>query len=118
MKRTDLTRIDDFTWEIPESFQEAMRVPVRILASEELIDEILERKAIEQAIRTSMLSGLVGHLVVMPDVYSGQGAPVGIVAVSKWPVGTIAPGAIGHDINAGVRLLGSDIKVEIGRAHV
>ena len=112
MERTDLTRIDDFTWEVPESFREAMRVPVRILASGELIDEILEREAIEQAIRTSMLSGLVGHLVVMPDVYSGQGAPVGIVAVSKWPVGTIAPGAIGHDVNAGVRLLGSDIKVE------
>ena len=112
MERTDLTRIDDFTWEIPQSFQDAMRVPVRILASEDLIDEILDRKAIDQAIRTAMLSGLVGHLVVMPDVYSGQGAPVGIVAVSKWPVGTIAPGAIGHDINAGVRLLGSDISVD------
>jgi tRNA-splicing ligase RtcB len=59
-----------------------------------------------------MLPGLVGHLVVMPDVYSGQGAPVGIVAVSKWPVGAIAPGAIGHDINTGVRLLGSDIRVD------
>jgi tRNA-splicing ligase RtcB len=48
----------------------------------------------------------------MPDVYSGQGAPVGIVAVSKWPVGAIAPGAIGHDINTGVRLLGSNIRVD------
>lgn len=112
MERADLTRIDDFTWEIPQSFHESMRVPVRIIASETLIDDILAREAIDQAIRTAMLSGLVGHLVVMPDVYSGQGAPVGIVAVSKWPVGTIAPGAIGHDINAGVRLLGSDISVD------
>jgi len=89
-----------------------MRVPVRIIANEELIDDIVGGEAMEQAIQTAMLPGLVGHLVVMPDVYSGQGAPVGIVAVSKWPVGAIAPGAIGHDINTGVRLLGSDIRVD------
>ncbi len=112
MHRTDLTRIDDFTWEVPESFREGMRVPVRIIANEELIDDILAGEACEQAIQTAMLPGLVGHLVVMPDVYSGQGAPVGIVAVSKWPVGAIAPGAIGHDINTGVRLLGSNIRVD------
>jgi tRNA-splicing ligase RtcB len=117
MERTDLTRIDDFTWEIPESFRESMRVPVRIIAKEDLVDDIIRGEAIEQAIQTAMLPGLVGHLVVMPDVYSGQGAPVGIVAVSKWPVGTIAPGAIGHDINTGVRLLGSDIDIEEAKGN-
>lgn len=110
MDRTDLTQIDGFTWEIPASFRDDMRVPVRILASEALIDGILQGPAIEQAVQTAQLPGLVGHLVVMPDVYSGQGAPVGIVAISKWPVGAIAPGAIGHDINTGVRLLGSSIR--------
>ncbi|PSQ97145.1 MAG: RNA-splicing ligase RtcB [Bacteroidetes bacterium SW_9_63_38] len=117
MERTDLTRIDEFTWEIPESFREPMRVPVRIIANEGLIEDIIRDEAIEQAIQTAMLSGLVGHLVVMPDVYSGQGAPVGIVAVSKWPVGTIAPGAIGHDINTGVRLLGSDISLNEAKGN-
>ena len=106
MNRTDLTQIDDFTWEIPASFRDDMRVPVRILASEALLDSIIQGAAIEQAIQTAQLPGLVGHLVVMPDVYSGQGAPVGIVAISKWPVGALAPGAIGHDINTGVACLG------------
>jgi tRNA-splicing ligase RtcB len=110
MDRTDLTRIDDYTWEIPESFREGMRVPIRILANEELIGEIIQGEAIEQAVQTAHLPGLVGHLIVMPDVYSGQGAPVGMVAASKYPAGAIAPGAIGHDINTGVRLLGSDIR--------
>ena len=110
MTRADLTQIDDFTWEIPASFRDDMRVPVRILASDALIDGIVQGPAMEQAIQTAQLPGLVGHLVVMPDVYSGQGAPVGIVAVSKWPVGAIAPGAVGHDINTGVRLLGSSIR--------
>ncbi|PEN13103.1 RNA-splicing ligase RtcB [Longibacter salinarum] len=110
MDRKDLTRIDDYTWEIPQSFREGMRVPIRILANEELVDDIITGEAIEQAVQTAHLPGLVGHLVVMPDVYSGQGAPVGIVAASKYPAGAIAPGAIGHDINTGVRLLGSSIK--------
>lgn len=110
MNRTDLKRSGDYQWIIPESFREGMRVPVHILANEGLIDEIVGSDAIEQAIQTAMLPGLVGHLVVMPDVYSGQGAPVGIVAATKYPVGVVAPGAIGHDINAGVRLLGSDIR--------
>lgn len=113
MDRADLERIDDYQWTIPESFRDGMRVPVRILASEALIDRILSSTAIEQAIQTAMLPGLVGHLVVMPDVYEGQGAPVGIVAVSKYPVGVVAPGAIGHDINVGVRLLGSKISADL-----
>jgi tRNA-splicing ligase RtcB len=112
MDRKDLTRIDDYTWEIPESFREGMRVPIRILANEELIDSILTREALEQAVQTAQLPGLVGHLIVMPDVYAGQGAPVGIVVASKYPAGAIAPGAIGHDINTGVRLLGSDIRID------
>lgn len=118
MDRTDLTRIDDFQWKIPESFRDGMRVPVHILANEALIDQIVTSEAIDQAIQTAMLPGLVGHLVVMPDVYSGQGAPVGIVAAAKYPVGVVAPGAIGHDINAGVRLLGSDIQEDAVEGHL
>lgn len=113
MDRADLQRIDDYQWAIPEAYRDGMRVPVRILASEGLIDRIVASTAIEQAIETAMLPGLVGHLVVMPDVYEGRGAPVGIVAATKYPVGVVAPGAIGHDINAGVRLLGSKISADL-----
>jgi tRNA-splicing ligase RtcB len=113
MDRADLERIDDYQWTIPESFRDGMRVPVRIIAGDGLIDRILSSKAIEQAIQTAMLPGLVGHLVVMPDVYEGQGAPVGMVAATKYPVGVVAPGAIGHDINVGVRLLGSKISADL-----
>jgi len=118
MDRTDLERIDDYQWTIPESFREGMRVPVRILASEALIDRILASEAINQAVQTAMLPGLVGHLVVMPDVYEGQGAPVGIVAATKYPVGVVAPGAIGHDINVGVRLLGSSVNADLSADQI
>ncbi len=112
MDRSQLTRIDPFTWEVPETYHEAMRVPVHILATDDLVDDVLAGEALQQAVHTAMLPGIVGHLVVMPDVYSGQGAPFGCVAATKYPVGAIAPGAIGYDINTGVRLLGSKIKLK------
>ena len=112
MDQTDLSQIDDYQWEVPASFRDEMRVPVRIFANDALIGRIAGSPALEQAIQVAMLPGLVGHLVVMPDVHAGQGAPFGVVAAVKYPVGVIAPGAIGHDVGSGVRLLGSDLGAE------
>jgi tRNA-splicing ligase RtcB len=49
---------------------------------------------------------------VMPDVHQGYGFPIGGVAASALPDGVISPGAIGYDINCGVRLLASQIALE------
>lgn len=111
MDRSDVAQIDDFTWELPASADPDMRVPVRFLANEALLERILLGPTADQIVETASLPGLVGHLMVMPDVSPGKGAPVGIVAVSKYPVGAIAPAAIGRDINTGVRLLGSSIRL-------
>jgi tRNA-splicing ligase RtcB len=112
MDQTDLSQLDDYQWEVPASFRDGMRVPVRIFANEALLGRVLESRALKQAIEVAMLPGLVGHLVVMPDVHAGQGAPFGVVAAVKYPVGVIAPGAIGHDVGSGVRLLGSSLDRE------
>ncbi len=45
----------------------------------------------------------------MPDVHQGYGFPVGGVAATRLPDGVISPGAIGYDINCGVRLLASPL---------
>lgn len=111
MDRSDVAQLNDFTWELPASAHADMRVPVRFLANEALLERILRGPMVQQIIDTASLPGLVGHLVVMPDVSPGKGAPVGIVAVSKYPVGAIAPAAVGRDINTGVRLLGSSIRL-------
>ena len=112
MDREDLTHVGNYQWELPESFREGMRVPVRILATEELIDHFVGSEALEQAVQTAMLPGLVGHLTLMPDAYPERGAPAGMVAATKYPVGVVAPGAAGPDTNVGVRLLGSDIRLD------
>ena len=65
-------------------------------------------KSLEQAVNATTLPGLVGHVIVMPDMHQGYGFPIGGVAATRYPDGVISPGAIGYDINCGVRLLTSN----------
>ena len=108
----DLQQINQFEWEIPKSYREDMRVPVRIFATRQLLEEIKDDKSLEQATNAATLPGLVGRVVVMPDVHQGYGFPIGGVAATRLPHGVISPGAIGYDINCGVRLLASQIEFE------
>jgi tRNA-splicing ligase RtcB (3'-phosphate/5'-hydroxy nucleic acid ligase) len=104
---TDLTRISDYEWEIPQSFRKDMRVPVRIFATRKLLEKVVDDNSLEQAVNAASLPGLVGHVLVMPDMHQGYGFPIGGVAATRLPDGVISPGAIGYDINCGVRLLTS-----------
>jgi tRNA-splicing ligase RtcB (3'-phosphate/5'-hydroxy nucleic acid ligase) len=112
MQLSEIIRINDNEWEIPISFRSDMRVPVRIFATRELISKIIDDKSLEQAVNASTLPGLVGNVVVMPDMHQGYGFPIGGVAATEFPHGVISPGAIGYDINCGVRLLASKIENE------
>ncbi|MGD2159457.1 MAG: RtcB family protein [Anaerolineales bacterium] len=114
----DLKRINDYEWEIPKSFRGDMRVPVRVFVSKQLLEEATRDKSLQQAVNAATLPGLVGHVVVMPDMHQGYGFPIGGVAATRYPEGVISPGAIGYDINCGVRLLGSQIKYEEAQEHL
>ncbi len=105
----EMIRINEYEWEIPRSFREDMRVPVRIFATRRLLEAVMDDKSLEQAVNAATLPGLVGHVMVMPDMHQGYGFPIGGVAATRYPEGVISPGAIGYDINCGVRLLGSQI---------
>jgi tRNA-splicing ligase RtcB len=109
---TDLVRINDYEWEIPKSFRQDMRVPVRIFATRRLLDKVMDDNSLEQAVNSATLPGLVGQVLVMPDMHQGYGFPIGGVAATRYPDGVISPGAIGYDINCGVRLLASQIPFE------
>src|SRR5690554_3455754 len=105
----DFNQIDTYVWEIPRSFREDMRVPARVFASRSLLEKSLDDKSITQLVNTTTLPGIVGYAIAMPDVHQGYGFPVGGVAATRVPDGVISPGAIGYDINCGVRLLASDL---------
>lgn len=108
----DLKRISDYEWEIPKTYRPDMRVPVRLFATRRLLEDVMKDKSLEQAVNAATLPGLVGHVIVMPDMHQGYGFPIGGVAATRLPDGVISPGGIGYDINCGVRLLGSQISYE------
>jgi len=114
----DLKRISDYEWEIPQSFREDMRVPVRLFATRRMLEEVMKDKSLEQAVNAATLPGLVGHVIVMPDMHQGYGFPIGGVAATRLPDGVISPGGIGYDINCGVRLLGSQINLDAARPYL
>ncbi|MGB5359481.1 MAG: RtcB family protein, partial [Eudoraea sp.] len=111
INKTDIHKIEDFLWEIPKAFRPNMRVPARVLASEALLDAIMEDRSLVQLVNVASLPGIKGASLVMPDVHEGYGFPIGGVAATLHPDGAISPGGIGYDINCGVRLLTSDQKI-------
>ncbi|MCF4101570.1 RtcB family protein [Gillisia sp. M10.2A] len=112
LRKTDIIKIEDFLWEIPKSFREDMLVPARVLCFETLLDDILEDRSLNQLVNVATLPGIQKASFVMPDVHEGYGFPIGGVAATKLPDGVISPGGIGYDINCGVRLLTSTLKIE------
>ena len=83
---------------------------VRLFASEEIYEEI-EKTALQQLFNASELPGILG-VVGMPDLHQGYGLPIGGVMVSKLENAIISPGAVGFDINCGVRLLTTGLTSE------
>jgi tRNA-splicing ligase RtcB len=95
-----------------------MHVPVRLFATRELLEQIAGDKSLDQAINAATLPGLVGRVIVMPDMHQGYGFPIGGVAATRFPQGVVSPGAIGYDINCGVRLLASNLEFESVKSHM
>lgn len=112
ISKEDIHKIEDYLWEIPKTFRPNMRVPARVLASETLLDAIMEDQSLVQLVNVASLPGIQGASLVMPDVHEGYGFPIGGVAATLYPDGAISPGGIGYDINCGVRLLTSNQKIE------
>jgi tRNA-splicing ligase RtcB len=117
MQLSDLQKISDVEWEIPRDYRDDMRVAVRVFGTREMLEDIIDDKSLEQAVNATTLPGVVGHVYVMPDVHQGYGFPIGGVAATRYPEGVISPGAIGYDINCGVRLLSSSIPKEAAEDH-
>uniref|UniRef100_A0A7C1JJR3 tRNA-splicing ligase RtcB n=1 Tax=Caldilinea aerophila TaxID=133453 RepID=A0A7C1JJR3_9CHLR len=112
MELKHLRQISDYEWEIPQSYRHDMRASVRIFATRRLLEQIADDQSLEQAVNAATLPGVVSPVVVMPDMHQGYGFPIGGVAATAYPHGVISPGAIGYDINCGVRLLASGIEYE------
>ena len=107
-----LNKIDDFRWEIPQSYKKCMRTSALIFADQKMIQQIREDNALEQAANVACLPGIVGRSLAMPDIHWGYGFPIGGVAAMDAEDGVISPGGIGFDINCLCE--GSKISTDLG----
>ena len=105
-------KISDFLWEVGTEAQPGMKVPVHIYANEKVANTIGKDRTLKQAMNAASLPSIVKHMLLMPDAHEGYGFPVGGVAAFDAENGIISPGVVGYDINCGVRLIRTDLKVE------
>jgi tRNA-splicing ligase RtcB (3'-phosphate/5'-hydroxy nucleic acid ligase) len=108
----DFKQVDEFVYEVPQSYREDMRVPARFYADYTLLEGALGDKSLEQLVNTATLPGIVKYALAMPDIHQGYGFPIGGVVATKLPDGIISPGGVGYDINCGVRLLATHLVAE------
>ncbi|MCD4759620.1 RtcB family protein [archaeon] len=106
----EIKKIEENVYEIPKTGK--MNVPVRIFASEKILENIKKDKSIQQAINVAGLPGIYGQSIMMPDAHQGYGFSIGGVAAFDIEKGIISPGGVGFDINCGVRLLTSNLTKE------
>ncbi|MBE9482104.1 MAG: RtcB family protein [Chloroflexi bacterium] len=104
-----LKKIDDYHWEIPQSYKAGMSVPGLIFASESMLSHIWEEQVFQQVANVAFLPGIVDHSLAMPDIHWGYGFPIGGVAATRIRDGVVSPGGVGFDINCGVRLLRTNL---------
>ena len=108
-----LEQIDDCCWRIPRSYKRGMRVEGRIYANRRLLREIRGGQAPDQVANVAFLPGIQCASLAMPDIHWGYGFTIGgVCATDPAEGGVISPGGVGYDINCGVRLVRSNLKVE------
>ncbi len=103
----ELKQIEQAAWQLEKDYQ---GVPVVIFAREELL-KTMDEEVFIQAKNVAQLPGLYQKVYIMPDAHSGYGAPIGTVFAMKED-GFVAPGAVGFDINCGMRLITTNLTIK------
>lgn len=110
VSKKDLVKITDYIFDIAKNYRSDMRVPARVFASENMIDDIVQDRSLWQLVNIATLPGIKEYAFAMPDIHEGYGFPIGgVAAMALDENGVISPGGIGYDINCGIRLFVSSI---------
>jgi len=112
-----LNKIGEYRYEIPSTYKGVhnnlkMQTSAVIYADESMIPAIRADNAPEQAANVTMLPGIVGKSLAMPDIHWGYGFPIGGVAATDAEEGVVSPGGVGFDINCGVRLVRTNLHID------
>lgn len=110
-------KLDDYRFEIPRNYRGKtgnlkMKVPGLVYVDEKMLNQVRKDDSLEQVANVATLPGIVGRSLAMPDIHWGYGFPIGGVAATDAEEGVISPGGVGFDINCGVRLVRTSLKIE------
>ena len=73
-----LNKIDDYRWEIPQSYKKGMAVPGLIFTSESMLNHIWEEQVFQQVANVAFLPGIVSYSGGSYSTYREAVAPVNI----------------------------------------
>lgn len=107
-----LEPVTPYSFRVAKNAQRGMKTEVVVYANRRLVAQIEQDLSLDQAVNVSMLPGIVGPSLAMPDIHQGYGFPIGGVAAMDWQEGVVSPGGVGFDINCGVRLVRAPLGVE------
>ncbi len=107
-----MDRLTEFKWEIKADPEKGMKVPVRIYANSKVAELMQRDRTLGQAANAATMPSIVENMLVMPDGHEGYGFPIGGVAAFDADNGIISPGAVGFDINCGIRLIKTNLSVK------
>lgn len=107
MLSANFSQIEVNHWQMAKSDRNP--VAIDLFLSKELLTQTQKDASIEQLIDASKLPGVLAPVVGLPDIHEGYGLPIGGVAAFDDKKGVISAGAVGFDINCGVRLLRTNI---------
>ncbi|MFZ5366003.1 MAG: RtcB family protein [Patescibacteria group bacterium] len=83
-----------------------MKVEAVIYLKPQMLEQIKQDLSLLQLAEAAMLPGVISPVVGMPDIHEGFGLPIGGVMATT---GLISVGAVGMDINCGVRLISTNL---------
>ncbi|HHX23242.1 MAG: RtcB family protein [Tepidanaerobacteraceae bacterium] len=87
------------------------KIDIHVYLARQLFEAFTEDDAINQLYNASLLPGIVRPVIGMPDIHIGYGLPIGGVMATDFEKGVVSAGAVGMDINCGVRLITTNIHI-------
>src|SRR5712692_7278455 len=105
-----MKQVSDVLWEIPPSYKPGMRVPARVYANRELLQAI-DKIVFEQVTNVACLPGIIRYSYAMADAHWGYGFPLGGVEASDVEKCVSSPGGSGFEINCGMRLVMTSLRL-------
>lgn len=106
MDLSKLYQISDYEWSIPKFGD--MNVDGYIIGSQKLVSD-MDDGVYQQLVNAASLPGILYRVIALPDAHSGYGFPIGGTAAFDLSDGVVVPGAVGYDINCGVRVITTNL---------